>query len=385
MTRSKYWFSPEKIDENNGGILFPHAKRYYENSSKRIEKGSPVSVIIRNVYTNKEFVQEQRLKSRNDLEALLEITGREFRAWFSDYNSEFWQSMKDQIKKSKERRKMARERELHARETAMNDLLIMSSFQVDAEPSAMVLNGFFEGQPIKQAVRSFSTALACSFSDFNYDHLTLGCRLFDVDGYDAAKQMAELVTNNATVIGGIFPVIAPYLNIAGTISLSLVNLIDKADQHDKIVDERLTLYAEDESGTLDLLQTGHWVFFSEEQEDGLKVDLNLNVLNADGSPFDGCSYVVYSIMKREVSVPEFEIPQRIAQIMSELQGKGDLREAASDFLKKTVDGYNKYKKLERYYELKHKTDKGDEEKKALARLEGDTSILSLLPKRGGSE
>jgi hypothetical protein len=121
----------------------------------------------------------------------------------------------------------------------------------------------------------------------------LGCHLFNVDGYDAAKQLAELVTNNATNIGGIFPVIAPYLNISGTISLSLViNLLDKADQHDKIIDEHLTLYTENDSGTLDLLQTGHWVLFHEEQEDsGLKVDVNLNVVNKDGSPFDKCSYV----------------------------------------------------------------------------------------------
>jgi hypothetical protein len=383
MTRSKYWFSPEKIDENNGSSLVPHAKKIY-TGSRKIEKGSPVSVIIRNAYTDKEFVQPERLRNRNDLEALLEIAGREFQAWFSDYNSEFWQSVKNQIKRSKERRKMARDAALRG-ETAMNDLLLMSSFQVGTEPSVRILHGYFEAEPIKQSVRSFSSSLTCSFSDFNYDDLTLGSHIYDVDSYDAAKQMAEFVTNNATNIGGVFPVVAPYLNFAGTISLSLVNLIDKADQHDKIIDDHLTLYTEDDSGTLDLLQTGHWVFFNEEQEDGLKVDLNLNVLNADGSPFDGCSYVVYSIMKREVSVPEFEIPQRIAQIMSELQGKGDLREAASDFLKKTVDGYNKYKKLERYYELKHKTPRSPEEDKALKRLEGDASISSLLPKREGSE
>lgn len=379
MTHSKRWFSPEKVDEKSGNILVPYAKRYYEGSRK-IEKGSQLSVIIRNVYANKEYVQEERLKSRNDLEALLDIAGREFEAWFTESNSEFWKSVKAQIKQSKDRRKAAWDSATRDPNKAVNDLLVMSSFQVGAEPSARILHGFFEGQPIKQSVGNFARNLACSFSDFNYDTLTLGCQVYDVDSYDAAKQMAELISDNASQVGGILPVVAPYLNLAGTISLSLVNLIDKADQHDKIIEDGLLLYAEDDSGTLDLLQTGHWVFFSEEQEDGLKINLNLNVLNADDTPFDGCSYVVYSIMKRESPVHEFEIPQRIAQIMSELQGKAEMREMAVDFLKKTVDGYNKYKKLERYYELKHKS-RSEEENKALSRLEGDLSILRLLPSK----
>jgi hypothetical protein len=87
----------------------------------------------------------------------------------------------------------------------------------------------------------------------------------------------------------------------------------------------------------------------------LKLNSNLQVVDAaSGRLFDGCSYVLYTIRKEEANEPDWEIDQKVAKLLSELNGKGNSGKAAIEFLRNTMEGYNKFKKLRRIQESESK-------------------------------
>lgn len=69
---------------------------------------------------------------------------------------------------------------------------------------------------------------------------------------------------------------------------------------------------------------------------------------SQGEPFLDASYAVYSIRKVDYQEPFWEIDQKIAKLLSELDGKGNSSRAPIDFLRDTMEGY---KHLEKYKDI----------------------------------
>lgn len=293
MSKQNWWFCPQKIETSSK--LQRGATKYASENSK-ILKASQFSVRLSGVRIGKSMDNE---------------------AW-----------------------------KLRKKPSKTNDLLILSNFQVGSSPLVQRFHYFKEKQPIGEHMDGFFNSLIYSHSDFKDTHITLQIQAFDVDSYSGIKEIFTGLSNMAGNTAVTFPVLAPYLpglQAAG----SLLELLDKIDKHDLIMESNLKLEVTEENIGAQLLQAGHWVYFDEPQDDGLELDSNLRVVGK----INESSYAIYSIRKEEAQEPQWELSQKIATLLSELNGKGSSGKAAIEFLRETMDGYSRYKKITRHQEL----------------------------------
>jgi len=320
----KWWFAPEKIEDSVS--LLSNATKYIDGS-KKIITASDVTVFLKKVYVNKGY----------------------------DSNVKFWEG-KD-----------------------TNDLLITTSFQVGTHPTVQRVHKYTPNRKIGFA-EDFFKSIVCSFQDFTSNHINIRSQIFDVDSY---KDFESNVSDFTKLIGdsGIFSTVSPYLSLGSTVANSFLDLLDRLDSHDAIIDENLKLEIAEESTGSKILQTGHWVCFSEPQTAGLKLNYDLKVLDDDGADFDGCSYVVYTVRNVFDEEPEWEVTQKLATLLSELNGKGESGKPAISFLRDTMNGYSNFKKLKRIQALEDKKSQStitDEESKRLDTLRNDPSLKPFL-------
>jgi len=175
----------------------------------------------------------------------------------------------------------------------------------------------------------------------------------------------------------------PFLGIASNVAEPLIKLIDSLHNHEPIIDSKLLkLYMTEPDQGSPILQTGHFVYFQDPQENELHITPNLRVVDAQGNEFDGCSYVVYSIKLEESVQPETELDQKVATLLSQINnGNPSTTKSTLDFLKETVKAYVQVKELKRKSELKGKiaeniTLKPNEED-LLKRLKSSENIKDL--------
>ena len=146
----------------------------------------------------------------------------------------------------------------------------------------------------------------------------------------------------------------------------------------------------DNSTGYQVLQTGHWICFDQPEEEGsLILKPNMDIYHKEsqagegggggGRPFIDACYAVYSIRKVDYQEPFWEIDQKIAKLLSELDGKGNSSRAPIDFLRDTMEGYTAFKKIQRYFELQSKGQrKTPEEEELFKKLGEDLAIKPYL-------
>jgi len=257
-----------------------------------------------------------------------------------------------------------------------NDLLISSKFQTGEERTVTQVHKFLPKRKIGLNGPFIKTNI-CSFSDFKSSRLNVQIRIFDVDDY---SKIAKTVKNANTVFSSassIFPAITAAAGIISPVSQALVSLIDSADEHESIIDSTLQLHMQKSNMGFNVLQTAHWVCFS-------KPPKNAKVVTKDNKPFTGCSYAVISITNKAYKEPKWEIDQKIAKLLTEIEsGKSGTSDSVIKFVSETMTGYTNYKKLERIQELekKSKTTMGlsDTEKILLKKLQSEKQLKPFLP------
>lgn len=297
MKSSNWLFCPLKIE--NSSKLQRGATRYSSEESK-ISKSSPFSVYLRGIHIGK------------------------------SEDNESWKFYQRKPSKT-------------------NDLLVLCNFQAGTSPTVQRFHYFKEKQKIKEHIENLFNTLVCSYSDFKDSHITLQIQAFDVDSYEPIKQIFSGITQIAGNTAVTFPIIAPYLPGVSAAS-SLVELLDRLDKHDLIMESNLRLEITEQDTGSQLLQAGHWVYFDKPSEEALELDSNLHIKG----DFADSNYAIFSIKKEEAQEPQWELSQKIATLLSELNGKGSSGKAAIEFLRETMDGYAKYKKITRYQELSNK-------------------------------
>jgi hypothetical protein len=341
MTESRWWFSPLKIDET-GNELLPSAHKVHEKSEK-LSNASAFSIDMRRFFVNKSYDKDEGLFRKHAPEKLKDI--------------------------------------FHKAENT-NDLLIVSSFQTGTAPIVQRIHYLKKGQKINQIIGDFYKTLVCSFSDFKDKHITLQTQVYDIDQYDDIKETVDSASSLAGNISVTFPVVAPYVAMGTSVVKGLTGLLDKLDEHESIIDSNLRLDVADDSTGYQVLQTGHWICFDEPQEEVLILKPNMDIYRKEPQgrdPFIDGSYAVYSIRKVDYQEPFWEIDQKIAKLLSELDGKGNSSRAPVDFLRDTMEGYTAFRKLQRYFELQTKGDKRTpEEEQLFNKLAQDTTIKPYL-------
>ena len=97
-----------------------------------------------------------------------------------------------------------------------------------------------------------------------------------------------------------------------------------------------------------------------------------------GRPFIDACYAVYSIRKVDYQEPFWEIDQKIAKLLSELDGKGNSSRAPIDFLRDTMEGYTAFRKIQRFFELQSKGQRKTPEEEELFKKLGEESSYQAL-------
>ena len=329
MVKSNWWFAPEKLNKTVTDLI-PSATKVI-NGSTQIKRAMPLSIYMNGVYIAESYDKG--------------VFGK----------------------------------------GTTNDLMIVSSFQTGTSPTVQRIHFYKRKQEINQWVGNFFKTLVCSFSDFSYSHVTLRTQVYDIDDYEKYKDLFSAISQASGSVSVTFPVIAAYTAAAIPAVSSIFEFVNSLDQHDKILDDNLRLEITQENTGSQILQTGHWIYFREPQDEdeGLKVNSILQVVDAnnnDNDLFKKGSYAVYSIRAQEAEEPQWEIDQKVAKLLSELEGKGNSGKAAIEFVRDTVEAYSKFKKLQRIQELQDKTTRTKEEEDLLKKLKSDKSIEPFLPK-----
>ena len=260
-----------------------------------------------------------------------------------------------------------------------NDLMIVSTFQFGVEPPVQRLHFLKRGVPLGWH-EDFFNDVVLSVREFPSKTLTIRIQVYDVDMIDkdlieGIQDASSKVTSSVAIA---FPQIAPYAGAVGFAVPAFMNLIDNLVDHDRILDQRIKLEIADPSSAFKLLQPGYFVCFKHPVAAGLKLNRDLRVINPDGSAFTDFSYAVLCVTRDYDGQDDWEINQKIAKLLAELNGKGKSGKAALRFLRETMEGYQKFKLLERAVSLRSRTNLSSREETLLAELEANRALAPFL-------
>lgn len=116
-------------------------------------------------------------------------------------------------------------------------------------------------------------------------------------------------------------------------------------------------------------------------DEGLCLNSKPHVLTTDcAAALQECSDAVIGVEKQFYANRAWEIHQKAAKLIAELNGKGKSGKAALDFLKDTLDTYDRFRRLERASELRKKQDLTDAEQAILQELTNDDNLAPFLTK-----
>ena len=264
-----------------------------------------------------------------------------------------------------------------------NDLMIVTTTQFGSEPPVQRLH-FMQHNVDLGWQGDFFNDVVLAIRDFNTEsrQLTLRIQVYDMDGIP--KELIQAVNNVSQSVAVAFPQLAPYAAAVSFGVPTLLNLVDNLNNHDKILDERITLEIDQPERGHQLLQPGYFVCFKVPVEDGLFLSSNLHVLQADRKTlFERCSYAIIEVEQDFHAQREWEIDQKVAKLIAELNGKGQSGKAALEFLRETFDAYDKFRKLERARELKNRKLRSDKplsepEERLLNELANDKALAPFL-------
>lgn len=257
-----------------------------------------------------------------------------------------------------------------------NDLMIVTKFQIGDEPPVERLH-FMQKDTDLGWHDDFFNDVVFSTRDFTGDRLTLQLRVYDVDSVD--EELIGSVQKLAEQVAGLFPQLAPYLGAVDFAVSSFVELVDNIDDHDRILNDQVTLEVPREGrGGQKHLKPGYVVCANAPMESGCTLGNDLQIREPNGNPHEGCSYAVFGLLRDSVVDREYEINQRAAKLIAELKGKGQSGRSSIVFLQETLDAYSAFQKLRRARELQASETLTEAQQRLLEDLESDPELRPYL-------
>jgi hypothetical protein len=256
-----------------------------------------------------------------------------------------------------------------------NDLVVVTKTQFGNEPPVQRLH-YLERDVEPGWEDDFFHDVVLSTRDLVDERLTLRIQVYDADGVkqSLAKSIGDLASKTAVT----FPVLVPYAGLVGLGAQVLLDLVDNIDDHDRIIDDRLTLEMADPGTGHKLLQPGYFVCFAQEASGEYELGGDLRVATSDGSRYER-DYAVLEVAREYHDHRELERNHKAAKLVSELNGKGQSTTAPLEFLEETLDTYTKFRKLQRVKELQSKDELTDAERNLLEDLRSDEELAPYLP------
>lgn len=259
-----------------------------------------------------------------------------------------------------------------------NDIMIVTTSQIGSEPPVQRLH--FMRENVEMGWQGdFFNDVVLAIRDFKIENkrLKLRIQVYDMDKFP--NGLVQAVSNVSQSVAVAFPFLGPYAAAVSFGAPLLIEVVDTLNDHDRIIDERLTLEITEPKSAHRLLQPGYFVCFNMPVEEGLYLSSNLRVFQTDKkTSFKKCSYAVLEVERQFYVHREWEIDQKAAKLIAELEGKGQSGKAALDFLRETLDAYTNFKRLERARELQAKETLSESEKKFLQELTSDETLAPFL-------
>ena len=259
-----------------------------------------------------------------------------------------------------------------------NDIMIVTTTRFGSQPPVQRLH-FMQHNVEKGWEGGFFNDVVLAIRDINIHNrtLTLRIQVYDMDGVE--EGLVQAVSSVSQSVAVAFPHLAPYAAAVSFGVPALLKLVDNLNDHDRILDERLTLEIKEPGRGHRLLQPGYFVCFKGPVEKGLFLSSDLRVLKTDRTnAFQECSYAVLQVERQFHAHREWEIDQKMAKLIAELNGKGQSGKAALEFLRETLDTYDKFRRLERARELKAKETLSESEQELLQELTSDEALAPFL-------
>lgn len=257
-----------------------------------------------------------------------------------------------------------------------NDLLVVTNFKFGDEPPVDRLH-YMGSDDATGWHGDFFRDTVLSIRDLTKDELTVRIQVYDVDGVD--REVVDAVRAASSRAAVAFPQLTPYAAAARLGIGPIVDLVDNLDDHDAILDSRITLRLAAERTRAGLLQPGYFVHFpSETVADGLSLDRSLRVRTADGAEYADSSYAVLGIAREHAGGRDWEIDQKAAKLIAELNGKGQSGKAALEFLQDTLGAYSDYRRLDRAAELASKETLTEDEAALLDDYRSDPALRPFI-------
>lgn len=259
-----------------------------------------------------------------------------------------------------------------------NDLLVLTKFQFGNEPPVDRMHYLGSEEPLGWHGDFFRDTVL-SVRDLTKSELTIRIQVYDVDGIDPG--LVDAVRSVSSESAALFPQLLPYAGLVGLSVGPVVELVNNVDDHDVILDDRIKLVVDEPGTRHDLLQPGYVVCVAgggARDDRELTLDDDLTVRESDGSEYTDGSYAVLEVAREYVGRRDWEIDQKVAKLIAELNGKGQSGTASLEFLEGTLDAYSDYQRLDRATELRSKESLTDAERQLLDDLRADPDLRPYL-------
>jgi len=259
-----------------------------------------------------------------------------------------------------------------------NDLMITSSFQFAEKPPVPKLH-FLKNNCEDLEIDTFISENILCKTDFKEQNLRLHIQVSDIDRIP--RKFISTVETATKSIGLVFPHLAPHAVLADGVAKGIEKVIDETIKHDRILEGKLILRKSKEGRRRDLLQTGYYVCIQGDQnnEERLYLDKECVVrYSKTDEVYKANAYVILELKRGSEEDYAMEINQMAATLISELNGNGFGNESPIHFLTDTLKGYDNFKKIKRYHELKGSSKLNKSEKLLLEKLKKDPEISEYI-------
>lgn len=255
-----------------------------------------------------------------------------------------------------------------------NDLMIVTKFQVGDEPPVERLL-FMQHDAQLGWQDDFFNDVIFSTRDFTGERITLRLQVYDIDNIDqglvqSAKKLSKQVTS--------FPVLAQYKPLVDVAFGPVVKLVDTLDDHDQILDDRVTLEIAEPGTGHKLLQPGYLVHSRNPIDTASELGNDLRIRDSNGDPYEESGYAVLEVRREALADRQYEIDQKAAKLVSELQGKGQSGESALSYLRDTLRAYSTFQDLQRAHDLQSRENLTDAQKRLLEDLKSAEYLKPYL-------
>lgn len=262
-----------------------------------------------------------------------------------------------------------------------NDVLVLTKSSLGEQPFVERVHFYEEEIPKGHPIRNIFADNVFVTDDYNgTDRLWLELNVLEVDTDTGERKAAiKAFQSLAATAGAVFPAVVPYTFAASAVAGVIEKLISALEKDTNVVKVPFSLHSGAITPGKAPLQTGTYVAFAQPQ-DPTKYNLQSNGLLTTGNKRSDVSYAVFNVAPQKQVSPNFVLNQKVATLLTQINsGNTNAAQGTIEFLNNTLKVYSNFKKLDRFLDLKEKTDLTEKEKALMAEIAKIETLKPFLP------